>query len=360
MFTHRLIVKVILKLTIITRSQSNVESHHQKDTWKTLLASATKNLSELLKTLELSPNQFDSLSSSPTTETNFPLFVPDPFINKMRKNDIHDPLLLQVLPTHNENMSVTNYTVDPLNEKNSNITQGIIHKYYGRVLLIVSGSCAINCRYCFRRHFPYSENRVGQKQWQEVIQYIQDDNTISEVILSGGEPLLLDDEHLEKLITLLEAIPHVIRLRIHTRLPVVIPQRITTQLLSIFAASRFNVCIVLHINHPNEIDPLFHSYMKKIQNISGITLLNQSVLLKGINDDETTLIKLSNTLFNVGILPYYLHLLDKVEGAAHFEISTQRAIELHKSLQCALPGYLVPKLVYEEALQKHKTLLYSI
>jgi EF-P beta-lysylation protein EpmB len=265
--------------------------------------------------------------------------------------------LRQILPIEAEAQQIPGYVTDPLAEMSANHHEGLIHKYKGRVLIILTGACAINCRYCFRRHFPYQENKLGPKQWQQVLKYLNDDESISEVIFSGGDPLATSDNRLAQMITDLEKIPHLTRLRIHTRLPIVLPQRITPEFTSILENSRFDTVMVLHANHPNEIDNetgRITSQLKK----ANVTVLNQSVLLKGVNDCVETLKTLSEKLFHAGILPYYLFTLDPVQGAAHFNVDDKQAIQLFSELQTLLPGYLLPKLAREIPERPSKTLLH--
>lgn len=326
---------------------------HSEDTWQTLLKEASIDLCDLLDFLDL-----DSKSAQVSTEAikQFKLQVPRPYLHRIEKGNPLDPLLLQVLPQHAELEIHPGYSFDPLQEEHANPAPGLIHKYQGRVLLILSGACAINCRYCFRRHFPYSENQLSGKHWQHVIDYICADNSITEVIFSGGDPLATTDKRLQEMINALEKIPHITRLRIHTRLPVVIPQRVTDTLCSIFSESRLNIVCVLHINHPQEIDTHVAAAMRRLQQ-TNVTLLNQSVLLKGINDSVSTLKNLSEALFANRVLPYYLFVLDPVVGSAHFAVDDEKAIALVKALQSQLSGYLVPKLAREIPGRPSKTLL---
>ena len=333
----------------------NVNDTADLPTWQKELANAVKNPLQLLEILEIE-HQNDLISQ--LARKQFPMLVPLPFVKKMQKGNINDPLLQQVLPIVDEELVVKGYTTDPLIEQN-NQQQGLLHKYKSRVLLILKSGCAVNCRYCFRRHFPYAENNINKSQFQEIVTYIQQHPDVNEVILSGGDPLMSKDKQLFELIDLLETLPQLTRLRFHTRLPVVIPSRITQALVNRLQASRFNVVMVLHINHAQEIDADFAAAMKLCHQ-AGIQLLNQGVLLKGINDNETALVELSEALFSVNILPYYLFLLDKVQGAAHFDISEQKAQQLHKQMQAALPGYLVPRLSREIAGQQSKTLIHSL
>ena len=283
----------------------------------------------------------------------FPLRVPVPFVHRMERGNIDDPLLKQVMTSQDEFIDNPAFNDDPLHEQQPPLP-GLLHKYKNRVLLMVRTACAVNCRYCFRRHFPYQDNSIGQRQFDEIAQYINADQAINEVILSGGDPLMANDQHLAKLVELIEPIPHITRLRIHTRLPVVIPSRITDELLALLSTSRLNIVMVLHINHANEIDDSVVTMAQALKK-HGVTLLNQAVLLKGINDDQDSQINLSERLFSAGILPYYLHLLDKVKGAVHFDSDEQQAIKLMHQLYQNLPGFLVPKLVREIGGQAHKT-----
>jgi len=319
--------------------------------WQTHLKHAISSLNSLLDAVHLTAADVDI---SEEAARNFSVKVPQPYIDRIKKGDPNDPLLLQVLPQQAEMEVFPGYSHDPLAEMVTNPAPGLIHKYQGRVLLIVSGACAINCRYCFRRHFPYQEQQLGGDQWQQVLNYLRDDPSITEVIFSGGDPLATSDKRLDRMISDLEAIPHLERLRIHTRLPVVIPQRITTELVQRLAQSRLKVVCVLHINHPNEIDEAVGHASLKLRD-ARVTVLNQAVLLKNVNDNAAILHQLSLRLFDYAILPYYLFLLDKVEGAAHFDISDQNAADLVRQLQATLPGYLVPRLAREIPGKPSKT-----
>jgi len=307
--------------------------------WKKALKNAVSSVPELLSYLGLSEVDLNMDCNS-----SFPLRVPKPFMALMEKGNANDPLLRQVLPVNEERLNVPGFTQEPLMEGEFNPVPGIIHKYHGRVLLITTPVCAVHCRYCFRRHFPYEDNNPGKKQWQNSLAYIAKDSSISEVILSGGDPLACDDRHLAWLVQQIEAIPHVRRLRVHTRLPVVIPSRIDESLLSWLSATRLSVSMVLHVNHPNETRGDLKYAVARLQQL-GIVVLNQAVLLRGINDASETLIDLSESLFAIGILPYYLHLLDPVAGASHFDKDLTSAQTLFREMQKKLPGYLVPRLV---------------
>ncbi|MDP5293767.1 EF-P beta-lysylation protein EpmB [Oceanimonas sp. CHS3-5] len=283
----------------------------------------------------------------------FPMRVPKPFADKMHPGDPADPLLRQVLPLAGEFTEVPGFVTDPLDEHDSALP-GLLHKYRSRVLLVLRGGCAVNCRYCFRRHFPYADNSPGQGGWQPAVDYIAAHAEINEVILSGGDPLMAKDEHIAALLSELECIPHLKRLRIHSRLPVVIPTRLTGTLRERLSQSRLRPVLVVHVNHANEIDQDLAGRLQQWQR-AGITLLNQSVLLAGVNDDADALEALSERLFEAGVLPYYVHQLDKVAGAAHFAVSDDHARALMARLLERLPGFLVPRLVREIGGEVSKT-----
>lgn len=320
--------------------------------WQKNLSEAVSDPKELLALLNLDANLlFESLLAA----KEFKLRVPRGFIARMRKNDVHDPLLMQVLPIGKELVSPADYLADPLHEQSKNVLPGLLHKYSNRVLLLVSGACAVHCRYCFRRQFDYSGNNPGRTGWAEAFDYIRSKPLVNEVILSGGDPLMVNDNYLSALVSEIADILQIKRLRIHTRLPIVLPERVTTGLISALQ-TRLKVVVVIHANHPNEIDNSVATAMQMLRD-SGITLLNQSVLLKGVNDSAIILRNLSEKLFSVSVLPYYLHLLDKVKGAAHFAISRNKAVRIVQELAAILPGYLVPKLVEEQPGKRSKTLV---
>jgi EF-P beta-lysylation protein EpmB len=323
----------------------------QSQNWQDALATIIRDPQQLFEQLQL---DLTKLPAAIQACQQFPLRVPQSYVARMEPGNPLDPLLLQVLPQGQELDYQPGFSTDPLEEANSNPRPGLIHKYHGRVLLVVSGGCAINCRYCFRRHFPYSDNNPGRKAWQDTLSYVADDPTISEVILSGGDPLAASDQLLSELVEQIAAIGHVKRLRIHSRLPIVIPQRIDDHCLQWLSNTRLQTVMVVHCNHANEIDRQVGDSLLAMQR-AGITVLNQTVLLKGINDSSDALCKLSEQLFRYGVLPYYLHLLDRVQGAAHFLIEEQEASTLLATLIKRLPGYLVPKLVRELPNQPAKT-----
>ncbi|MYF49021.1 MAG: EF-P beta-lysylation protein EpmB [Gammaproteobacteria bacterium] len=319
------------------------------DAWRRELARAVTDVEELLDLVGLSTEQVDA-----TQETGFALRVPRPYIARMRRGDPYDPLLRQVLPTVQESQSVAGYGMDPLRESAAVVDSGLLHKYAGRVLLIAAGTCAVNCRYCFRRHFPYAEHRQGSDF--PALDAVRRDATIKEVILSGGDPLMLRDAHFATLVRRIADIDHVRRIRVHTRLPVVIPQRVTAALIDVLASLPQQVVIVLHFNHGNEIDA---DCVRALTALGRFTLLNQSVLLRGVNDDADVLVELSERLFAAGVLPYYLHMPDAVAGTAHFDVSEAEAKALHRRMAARLPGYLTPKLVRETPGLAAKELLAS-
>ena len=312
--------------------------------WRELWRDAITDAGELLQVLGLA-HLSDRL---PPGDAGFALRVPRGFVARMRPGDPRDPLLLQVLPQLAELDRVPGFSADAVGDLASLEARGVLHKYQGRALLIASGSCAVNCRYCFRRHFPYGDGIAAAGQWRQALAHLHSDPTISELILSGGDPLALSNSKLEELGRGLAELPHVTRLRIHTRLPVVLPERVDAAFLAWFDALPLQKVVVLHANHANEFNPAVDAACAALRQ-AGATLLNQSVLLRGINDDTATLAALSERLFATGVLPYYLHQLDRVQGAAHFEVDDARALALVEGMRGRLPGYLVPRLVREVA-----------
>jgi EF-P beta-lysylation protein EpmB len=323
----------------------------QASAWQTVLAEAVSDPAELLQILELDPAL---LPAARVAAALFPLRVPRGFVARMRKGDPQDPLLRQVLPLGMEIESRPGFVADPVGDSKALQAPGVLHKYHGRALLITTGACGVHCRYCFRREFPYAA--AGAGDWRQALDYLAGDPSLSEVILSGGDPLVLSNRRLGTLLTALAAISHVERLRIHSRQPIVLPERVDTGLLQLFSGSRFQLVMVVHANHPREIDPTVENSLQRLAT-AGVTLLNQAVLLNGVNDSAATLAALSELMFKVGVLPYYLHLLDPVRGAAHFQVTEQQALAIMIELRRCLPGYLVPRLVREEAGQPAKTLL---
>lgn len=330
---------------IITRKAVSVEQN-----WLQQLANGISDPAKLLEKLEIDPAKWQDGFAA---RKLFAQRVPQSFVDRMEKGNPYDPLLRQVLPLSQEFEVHEGYSNDPLHEQ-GNETPGLLHKYRNRALMIVKGGCAVNCRYCFRRHFPYQENKGNKLVWQQSLDYIRQQSELNEVILSGGDPLMAKDEELQWLINHIADIPHIKRIRIHSRLPVVIPARITPELLEILNDSRLQVIMVTHINHAQEINHELKRAMHDL-NQAGVTLLNQGVMLKGVNDCVEAQVALSETLFDAGILPYYMHVLDKVQGAAHFYISDQQAKAIMAGLLERVSGYLVPKLTREIGGRKSKT-----
>jgi len=304
-----------------------------------------RNLGELLDLVGLDADILEAGATS-RAALRFPLRVPRGFVSRMRPGDPEDPLLRQVLPVLAENDDVAGFSDNPVGELGLIRGDGLLSKYQGRALLVATGACAIHCRYCFRRHFPYDEGQTVGGEFSAALGRIASDESIDEIILSGGDPLVLHDDRLAEMASAIAEIPHVRRLRIHTRMPVVLPERVDEALVGWIEASRLPVVVVVHANHPNEIDASVVRALS-VLGAAGATLLNQAVLLRGVNDTSEAIEALSKRLFECGVLPYYLHLLDRVAGAAHFEVGEARALEIMETLQARLPGYLVPRLVRE-------------
>ena len=313
--------------------------------WQQAWRDAVRDPRELLALLGL---QDAALAVSEQAAAQFPLRVPRSFIARMRKGDPHDPLLRQVLPLDAEMRPVAGFALDAVGDGAAKAGPGVIHKYAGRALLVATGSCAVNCRYCFRRHFPYAQETAAAGGWRAAIAAIAADPSIEEVLLSGGDPLSLATSKLAELTDALRHIPHVRRLRIHTRLPIVLPERVDAELCAWLDALPWPVAVVVHANHANEFDADVDAAMAALRQ-TGAMVLNQAVLLKGVNDDVDTLAALAERGFAAGVLPYYLHQLDRVAGAAHFEVDDATALALHAALVARQSGYLVPRLVREVA-----------
>lgn len=323
----------------------------RREDWLTQLADVITDPDDLLHILDLDADK--ELLAGRDARRLFALRVPRAFVARMEKGNPNDPLLRQVLTSREEFIAAPGFSTDPLEEQHS-VVPGLLHKYRNRALLLVKGGCAVNCRYCFRRHFPYSDNQGNKRNWQAAIAYISEHPELDEIIFSGGDPLMAKDHELDWLIGELEAIPHIKRLRIHSRLPIVIPARITDTLVERLTQSRLQVILVNHINHANEIGDEFRAAMKNLRQ-AGVTLLNQSVLLRDVNDNAQTLADLSNALFDAGVMPYYLHVLDKVQGAAHFMVSDDEARMIMRELLTLISGYMVPKLAREIGGEPSKT-----
>lgn len=321
--------------------------------WQEQLASGFKNIDELLAYVGLSS---EKVPVSFEAHRDFKTHVPRSFANKIIRNNPEDPLLKQVLPILDEMNEVSGYIKDPLFEKTANPIPGLLHKYSSRVLLTATSGCAINCRYCFRRHFDYTHNRLGYDEFETMLDYIRAHQEITEVILSGGDPLLLQDNKLAEMIEKIAKIASVKILRIHTRMPIVLPARVTPEFISLLQKTRLQTVCVVHCNHPNELDAEVKERMLALRK-AGTHVLNQSVLLKGVNDDVEILCKLSYCLLESGIMPYYLHVLDKVKGTAHFDIPEENALKIYRAMRENLPGYLLPRLVREIPGELSKTLV---
>ncbi len=317
--------------------------------WQQALAEAFTDVDALCRYLRIDPKTLPLLPGF----KDFPLRVPRGFVDCMEPGNPNDPLLRQVLPLQDELQHFPGYSHDPVGDLNAVATPGVIHKYQGRVLLILTGACAVHCRYCFRRNFPYGELQLSSQKLQQAIDYIASRPEISEVILSGGDPLLLNDEKLGRLLQKLGNIAHLNRIRIHSRVPVVLPSRITSALLANLHNTGKQIVLVIHANHSNELSAEVGETCAQMRQRQ-ITLLNQSVLLKGVNDDGDTLCRLSERLFAFGILPYYLHLLDHASGTGHFAVDEDHAKQMMQHMRRTLPGYLVPRLVKEQAGAAYK------
>ncbi|VFM96721.1 MAG: L-lysine 2,3-aminomutase [Candidatus Kentron sp. G] len=335
--------------------------------WRLELAKDFRDPVAMLEALGLAREPLPGTGSPPPPGTlgaaSFPLRVPRGYVARMQRGDPNDPLLRQVLPAAEEDIDAPGYTRDPLNERDALHAPGVLHKYRGRVLLLTTAACAIHCRYCFRRHFSHGDEglfhgdtgdrRLSHRRLGAALAYIRREDTIREVILSGGDPLCLPDERLAPLAKGLADIPHVRRLRIHTRLPIVLPERVDEALLAWLTRTRLHAAVVVHANHPNEIDDKVEKALLRLRT-EGVAVLNQSVLLGGVNDDGQTLARLNEKLFATGTLPYYLHMLDPVAGSRHFAVREQRARAIMTELRTRLPGYLVPRLVREVAGARYK------
>ena len=326
-------------------------SRMPRPSWKDSLAKAVRDPEKLLELLELGS---EHLEEARRAAELFPLTVPREFIARMRPGDPEDPLLRQVLPLGVECEKAPDERSDPLGEDDFLCAPGLLRKYQGRALLVAAGTCAINCRYCFRRNYPYSETPAGLKSWEPALELLEADKSISEIILSGGDPLVLTDMALARLVERLDRIPHLRRLRIHSRLPIVIPRRVTDELLSTLRTSRLTPILVVHSNHPAELDEETIDGLRRFID-AGIPVLNQAVLLRGVNDNADTLTELCRRLVNLAAMPYYLHQLDPVSGSNHFRVPVEEGLELVAELRRRLPGYAVPRYVREIPGEAHKT-----
>jgi EF-P beta-lysylation protein EpmB len=319
--------------------------------WQSVLAEAVTDPAELIALLGLDPGL---LAPARRAAARFGLKVPRGFVARMRRGDPGDPLLRQVLPLGAELDEAPGFVTDPVGDLPSETAPGLLHKYQGRALLVTTGACGVHCRYCFRREYPYADHGAGGGRWREAVAAIAADPSIHEAILSGGDPLSLGNARLAALVEALEAVPHLRRLRIHTRQPIVLPERVDEGLLALLGRTRLATVVVVHANHAAEIDGTVASALAALSG-RGAMLLNQGVLLAGVNDSVEALADLSERLAQARVLPYYLHLLDRVRGAAHFEVPETVAVALVDELRRRLPGYLVPRLVREEPGAGSKT-----
>ena len=335
----------------------------QNSGWQRELSQAIRNVDELLRRVGLKPDNATRHGASGHIAADhelrhFPVLVPQSFLDRMRYGDPDDPLLLQVLPLNAESDHPDGFVTDAVGDLAARREAGVLQKYAGRVLLIATGACAVHCRYCFRREYPYADEPRRLEDWQPALDVIAGDDTITEVIFSGGDPLMLSDSRLKALCERIDAIPHVERIRFHTRLPIVLPSRITNELLSIVSGLRAQPIMIVHANHANEIvDDCAQALRTLVR--SGIPVLNQAVLLRDINDTTDAQEQLNRRLINLGVMPYYLHQLDRVAGTSHFEVPEERGLQIINELAARLPGYAVPKYVQEIAGEPHKTMVAS-
>ena len=322
--------------------------------WQKALAQAVTSVDELCARVGVDPSALGIAQAEDVTR--FPLRVPESFIARMSIGNPNDPLLLQVLPQAKEYVSAPGYSSDPLAEAEQNPIPGVLHKYRSRVLVMPTGACAVHCRYCFRRHFPYQERGLSGQHWSQIRDYIRKHPDVNEVIFSGGDPLLVSDSTLTRYFEELAALPQLKRIRLHTRVPIVLPERLTDAFFSVCESASLPLIVMVHSNHPQELSQELCDRLKAFSE-TGVRLYNQTVLLKGINDDSTVLAELSERLWEASVQPYYLHLLDAVAGAQHFDISVDWAKTIHRTLRSILPGFLVPNLVREEPHALAKTII---
>jgi EF-P beta-lysylation protein EpmB len=340
-------------LRTFTKPFADGSGLHKGRSWRDAIKHAVRDGQRLLSALNLDA---EACGLSEDAARSFPVFAPWEFIERMQHGDPHDPLLRQVLASTDEEHNPPGFADDPVGDEAASLSPGLIRKYRSRALLITTGACAIHCRYCFRRYFPYESAPKSVADWEPALREIADHPEIDEVILSGGDPLTVVDATLAGLARQIAEIPHVQRLRIHTRLPIVIPQRVTDELLAWLRGTRLTPIMVVHANHPNEIDDAVAQSLSRCVD-AGIPVLNQSVLLRGVNDDASAVIELSRRLVNLRVMPYYLHQLDRVRGAAHFEVPVTRGLELIEEMRKQLPGYAVPRYVQERAGEESKSWL---
>jgi EF-P beta-lysylation protein EpmB len=326
-----------------------------ESSWREEVRLAVRDVRELCRRLGLSAELAGAAEGG---VGEFPVFVPPSFLARIRHGDPQDPLLRQVLPTLEEATEVHGFSADPVDDSAAALEPGVLQKYAGRALLIATGACAVHCRYCFRRHYPYQEAPHSDSAWDSALASIGADTSITEVILSGGDPLMLVDQRLAALVEKIAKVPHVERLRVHTRLPIMIPSRVTDRLLTLLTNTRLTPVAIIHANHAQELDEVVARSLSRMQ-LAGILLLNQAVLLRGVNDSVGSQVALSERLVRMGVLPYYLHQLDRVQGAAHFEVPIAEGKKIIAEMRDKLPGYMVPKYVQEIPGELSKTVLDS-
>ena len=352
MYLRTAIIPITGLLTQMRQFMSSILSSNNqtRSNWQIELSESFTDPKALLHQLNLDSEIASEILKAAEL---FPFRVTRSYASRMEKGNVRDPLLRQVLPVDLELIDKPGYSNDPVGDRVAIPIPGIIQKYSERALLLTTGACAINCRYCFRRNFPYNESQLTRKHEQLAFDYLRDSTKIHEVILSGGDPLVLTDNRLQGILEKLSSLDHIKTVRFHTRLPIVLPSRVTLQLIRLLTSIRPTAIVVVHTNHSKEIDSEVQEAINRLRD-ARITVLNQSVLLKGVNDHFPVLSDLSETLFQAGILPYYLHLLDKTNGAAHFEVKTDVALRLQEDLRSKLPGYLVPRFVREHSGARYK------
>jgi len=335
------------------RAVNSSQSTGHADSWQKALRTAIRDPVELCNAVQLGSEHH---RPAVRAAADFPVFAPLGFVAKMRRGDPNDPLLRQVLPIADELREAPGYSADPVGEEKAVGERGLMQKYRGRVLLVTTGACPVHCRYCFRRHYPYQAGPRTLDAWQPALNQIESDRAIEEVILSGGDPLTLVDSLLSELVQRLTRIRHLRRLRVHTRFPVMIPQRVNEELRAWLSGTGLTTVVVLHVNHPHELDDAVATAASQLI-AAGATVLNQSVLLRGVNDDAGTLAELSQRLVDLRIMPYYLHQLDRVTGASHFEVPAAVGASIIQQLRTKLPGSAVPRYGREDAGEPGKTIL---
>ena len=323
--------------------------------WQGEVRTAVRDAGELCRRLGLPADVADAAAGG---AGQFPVFVPPSYLARIGRGDPRDPLLRQVLPDRAETAEIPGFSRDPIDDTAATLQPGVLQKYAGRALLIATGACAVHCRYCFRRHYPYQEAPHSDSAWDSALASIGADTSITEVILSGGDPLMLVDQRLAALVEKIAKVPHVERLRVHTRLPIMIPSRVTDRLLTLLTNTRLTPVAIIHANHAQELDEVVARSLSRMQ-LAGILLLNQAVLLRGVNDSVGSQVALSERLVRMGVLPYYLHQLDRVQGAAHFEVPIAEGKKIIAEMRDKLPGYMVPKYVQEIPGELSKTVLDS-